>query len=65
MILRAHFGPLPSARVQISIDEPQYRWMREHGALHIPDVRAQNEFPLVGSGGTSPHMLSRSPSAAR
>ena len=22
-----------------------YRWMREHGALHIPDVRAQNDFP--------------------
>ena len=26
--------------------------MREHGALHIPDVRAQNEFPVIGSGGT-------------
>ena len=25
---------------RISIDEPQYRWMREHGTLHIPDVRA-------------------------
>jgi GAF domain-containing protein len=23
--------------------------MREHGALHIPDVRAQNEFPGIGS----------------
>ena len=32
-------------RVEISIDEPQYRWMREHGTLHIPDVRAQNDFP--------------------
>ena len=20
-------------------------WMREHGTLHIPDVRAQNDFP--------------------
>ena len=25
--------------------------MREHGTLHIPDVRAQNEFPMVGSAG--------------
>ena len=24
------------------------RWMREHGTLHIPDVRAQNEFPKLG-----------------
>ena len=26
-----------------------YRWMREHGTLHVPDVRAQNDFPMVGS----------------
>ena len=45
MVPRAHFGPIPIGRVEISIDEPQYRWMREHGTLHIPDVRAQNEFP--------------------
>ena len=32
--------------VEISIDAPQFRWMREHGTLHIPDVRAQNEFPI-------------------
>ena len=44
---RAHFGPIPIARVEISIDEPQFRWMREHGTLHVPDVRAQNEFPMV------------------
>ena len=25
--------------------------MREHGALHIPDVRAQNDFPTLGSVG--------------
>ena len=35
-------------RVEISIDEPQIRWMREHGTLHIPDVRAQNDFPMLG-----------------
>ena len=53
MIPRAHFGPIPlrASRSEISIDEPHFRWMREHGALHIPDVRAQNEFPMLGSGG--------------
>ena len=54
MVLRAHFGSVPIGRgAEISIDEPQYRWMREHGALHIPDVRAQNEFPGIGSGRNS------------
>ena len=52
MVARAHFGPIPHrSRVEISIDEPQIRWMREHGTLHIPDVRAQNEFPRLGSVG--------------
>ena len=23
--------------------------MREHGTLHIPDIRAQNDFPMLGS----------------
>jgi GAF domain-containing protein len=52
LVSRAHFGPIPIpiGRVEISIDEPQYRWMREHGALHIPDVRAQNEFPIGSAG---------------
>ena len=49
MVSRAHFGPIPIGRVEISIDEPQFRWMREHGTLHIPDVRAQNDFPMLGS----------------
>ena len=48
---RAHFGPIPIRRIEISIDEPRCRWMREHGALHIPDARAQNDFPEVGSLG--------------
>ena len=51
MVPRAHFGPIPIGRVEISIDEPQFRWMREHGTLHIPDVRAQNDFPTLGSAG--------------
>ena len=41
--------PYPLTAAEISIDEPQYRWMREHGTLHIPDVRAaQNDFPGMG-----------------
>ena len=40
---------IPIGRVEIGIDEPQFRWMREHGTLHIPDVRAQNDFPTLGS----------------
>jgi GAF domain-containing protein len=52
-IPRAHFGPIPipNARAEVSIDEPQVRWIREHGTLHIPDVRAQNDFPMLGSTG--------------
>ena len=50
-VFRAHFGSIPLSRVEISIDEPHFRWMREHGTLHIPDVRAQNDFPMVGSAG--------------
>ena len=65
MVPRAHFGPIPIGRVEISIDEPQYRWMREHGTLHIPDVRAQNDFPTLGSGRRLAHLLGRSASSAR
>src|SRR5262245_18312812 len=50
LIPRAHFGSVPPARVEVSIDEPHIRWMREHGALHAPDVRAQNDFPTLGRG---------------
>jgi GAF domain-containing protein len=51
MVSRAHFGSIPISRVEISIDEPQIRWIREHGALHIPDARAQNDFPTLGVAG--------------
>jgi GAF domain-containing protein len=50
-VLRAHFGPVPDPRVAITIDEPRFDWIREHGTLHIPDVQAQNDFPgWVGPG---------------
>src|SRR5262249_6654866 len=53
MVPRAHFGPvgIPSDRIEISIDVPNYRWMREHGTLHVPDTREQNDFPRLGSSG--------------
>jgi GAF domain-containing protein len=50
-VSRAHFGSIPIARVEISIDEPQVRWVCEQGTLHVPDVHAQSDFPMLGSGG--------------
>ena len=43
MVPRAHVGSIPIGRDN-SIDEPHWRWMREHGTHHVPDVRAQNDF---------------------
>ncbi|MGH7875451.1 MAG: GAF domain-containing protein, partial [Candidatus Binatia bacterium] len=50
LVSRAHFGPIPIGRVEISMDEQQYRWIREHGTLQVPDILAQNDFPMLGSG---------------
>ena len=44
MVSRAHFGPIPPGRVEISLDAPQSRWLREHGTLHIPDVSDAERF---------------------
>ena len=66
MVSRAHFGPIPTGCAEFSIDEPQYRWVREHGTLHIPDIRAQKRFPMLcfrRSYGT--HLSCCSPSPAR
>ena len=57
LVMRAHIGSLPLGRAEISIDEPQYRWIRERGTLHVPDVRAQNEFPTMGSSGVPTLLL--------
>jgi signal transduction histidine kinase len=58
LVPRAHFGPLPAvAHVDINIDAPQLTWMRDHGALHVPDILAQNEFPTLGSGGVARTLL--------
>src|SRR5262249_9440333 len=41
--------PVVTSLEKISIDDPRYRWMREHGTLHVPDARAvQNDFPGLG-----------------
>src|SRR5262245_55650104 len=52
MVARAHFGPVSRVRVKISTDDPRHRWMHEHGPLHIPDVRAQHDFPTLASVAT-------------
>ena len=49
MVARAHFGPISHVRVEISTDDPRFQWMHEHGPLHIPDVRAQHDFPTLAS----------------
>src|SRR5687767_3038427 len=51
MVARAHVGPVPlaSGSVELNIDRPQFRWMREHGTLHIPDARAPQD-DLSGFG---------------
>jgi GAF domain-containing protein len=52
MAARAHLGPIVIVRLKHSIDEPYYRWMHEHGTLHVSDARAaQNDFPPLGSAG--------------
>src|SRR5262249_28784412 len=53
MVARAHFGPMPINLVEISVDAPMYRWMREHGTLHVPDIQAQNDVPTLQSGARS------------
>ena len=42
---------ITTGREALSIERPQYRWIREHGTLHIPDVRNQSDFPTLGSAG--------------
>jgi len=51
MVPRAHFGPIPIGRVEISMDDSQFRWMHEHGTLHIPDASEQNDPQIVNISG--------------
>jgi two-component system, NtrC family, sensor kinase len=49
MVARAHFGPIPIRQIEMSVDDPRFRRVREHGTLHVPDARAQNDFPMMGT----------------
>jgi hypothetical protein len=51
MVSRAHVGsiPIPPSRVEMSIDDTRFQWMRERWTLHIPDRREQDLIPIVGS----------------
>src|SRR5262249_48598423 len=51
LVARAHVGPvsIPSSRIELDIDRPHFRWIREHGTLHIPDAHAaEDDFPGFG-----------------
>ena len=50
MVWRAHFGSITEGRVEVGIDEPISRWLREQGTLHVPDAKAPNAFPVGTSG---------------
>src|SRR6266508_2143846 len=49
MVWRAHFCPIPIVRAEINIDESNFRWVRDHGTLHVPDVSTQSEFQQLGT----------------
>src|SRR5262249_8969109 len=57
LVSRAQFGPVPPGRVEISVDEPAPRWVREHGTLHVPDVNEQNDVQIANSSGSRPHLF--------
>src|SRR5262249_37671360 len=56
LVSRAQFGPVPPGRVEISVDEPAPRWIREHGTLHVPDVR-EHDFQITNSSGSRTHLF--------
>ena len=37
---------MPSRSV---FDESNFQWVREHGTLHVPDIREQNDFQMLAS----------------
>jgi signal transduction histidine kinase len=53
MVMRAHFGPIAIVHIDTNTDAPLYFWMREHGTLHVPDIEAQNDYPMLGVVGNS------------
>ena len=49
MVMRAHFGPLIVEWSRIDTELSHYRWMREHGTLHVPDLSEWNDFQIIGT----------------
>ena len=54
---RSLLAPYLSLGAQVSIDAPQYRWMREHGTLHVPDVQRAERFSKFGFSPPRAHLL--------
>ena len=48
VVAGAFWSRFPSSAVEISIDEPPFLWVREHGTLHVPDVHAAQRIPNGG-----------------
>ena len=46
MLARAQLVPVPIGRVEMGADDAQYRWMRERGTLHIPDVNNRDDSQI-------------------
>ena len=57
LVSRAHFGPIPHGRVEIGVDMPTARWIREHGTLHIPDVNEQNDLQIANISGSRTFLI--------
>ena len=45
---RGHFGSISIRNVEMSSDAPWIHWVREHGTLHVHDVREQSDAPTRG-----------------
>src|SRR5215831_12399694 len=50
LVARAHFGEVALPEGEIGTDAPPVLWVREHGTLHVPDIRAQADIPFVFPG---------------
>src|SRR5262249_26236558 len=44
MVVRAHFGSIPVVAFETDVDAPLYGWLREHGTVHVPDVRERTDL---------------------
>jgi GAF domain-containing protein len=44
-IARSHFGNIGVVDAAVSAEQGAYRWIAEHGTLHIHDAREQDQFP--------------------